>query len=249
MADDDALLRVALHIDDGIDMDMTLVLFEALHHHLDGVRNLLVVIAQNLLADNLGDEKARGLVGQLVLAEVSRTLGQQLLDALHQYIGAELIRRRDGQYLGVGQQSMPFLDEVAELFGGVIALQHVNLIDEQQHGNLHLTHLLEEVGVFLRLLHHVGDVEQDVGIGQGRLRELQHILLHLVVRLQHARGIGEHNLTVGCVDDAHDTVTGGLRLERRDTNLLADELVHQRRLTDVGVTDDIYETGLMLHNR
>ena len=53
MADDDALLRVALHIDDGIDVNLTVVLLKTLYHHLYGVGYLFVLDQQDLLADNL----------------------------------------------------------------------------------------------------------------------------------------------------------------------------------------------------
>ena len=53
MTDDDTLLRVALHVDHGIDVDMLVILLETLHSDLYRIRNLLVVIEQDLLADNL----------------------------------------------------------------------------------------------------------------------------------------------------------------------------------------------------
>ena len=53
MTDDDTLLRVALHVDHGIDVDMLIILLETLHSDLYRIRNLLVVIEQDLLADNL----------------------------------------------------------------------------------------------------------------------------------------------------------------------------------------------------
>ena len=248
MPNDDTFLRVALHIDDCVDMDVMFVLLETLHHHLDRVRHLLIIVAQDLLTDDLRHEEAGRLVRQLVLAKVSRTLGQQFHDALHQHVGTELIGSRDRKYFRIGQQSVPLLHKVAQLRSDVLALQHVNLVDEQQHGNLHLPHFLQEVGVLLRLFYHVGDIQQNIRIGQSRLRELQHILLHLIVRLQHSRRVRKHNLTIVGVDDAHDAMTRGLRLESGNADLLADKLVHQRRLTHIGVSYNIYETGLMLHN-
>lgn len=80
--DDDAFLRVAFHIDDGIDMDMVVILFETFHDDLYRVRDLLVVIAEDLLTDNLRDEELSRLVRQLVLVEVSRTLREQFFDPL-----------------------------------------------------------------------------------------------------------------------------------------------------------------------
>ena len=133
---------------------------------------------------------------------------------------------------------MPALHDVAE--GLLVAL--VYLVDEQQHGYGHLGHLGEEVGVLLGVFHHVGDIEQHVGIGKGRLREGQHHLLHLVVGLEHSGSVREDYLAVVVVDDAHDAVTGGLGLEGSDADALAYELVHQRRFTHVGVAYDIYKS-------
>ena len=53
MTDDDTLLTVTFHIDDGIDMNMLLVFLEALYADFHGIGNLLVVIQEDLLPDNL----------------------------------------------------------------------------------------------------------------------------------------------------------------------------------------------------
>ena len=74
MPDDNALLTIALHIDDGIDVDMLLVFLKPLHTDLHTVRNLLVVVEQDLLTDNLRDKEACGLIRQLVFVEIGRTL-------------------------------------------------------------------------------------------------------------------------------------------------------------------------------
>ena len=114
MADDDALLRVALDVDDGIDMYLTVVLLEALHDDLYGVGYLLIVIEENLLADDFRDEEAGGLVRQLVFVEEGGTLRQQLLDALQQHVDAELVLGRDRQDFGVGEQGVPAVDDVSQ---------------------------------------------------------------------------------------------------------------------------------------
>ena len=99
---DDALLAVALHIDDGVDADCGLCLLELLHTHLYAVRNFLVVIEQNLLANDFTHEEFGGLIGELFLVEIGGRLRQKLLDALQQNVDAKLILGRKGQYLGVG---------------------------------------------------------------------------------------------------------------------------------------------------
>ena len=238
MSDDDALLRVALHVYHGVYVDVLVGLLERLHLHLHRVRYLLVVVEQYLLAYYLRDEEACGLVRKLVFVEERRRVGQQFLDAAHEHIDTELVLSRDGEDLGVGQQLMPALHSVAERL--LVAL--VNLVDEQQHGYGHALHLVEEVLVLLRVLHYVGDVEQHVGILQRRLRECEHRLLELIVRFKYAGRVREDNLRVLLIHDAHDAVARGLRLERGNADALADELVHQRRLAHIRIAHYVYKS-------
>ena len=163
MSDDDAFLRVALYIDDSVDMDVMLVFLKALHDDLHGIRNFLIVIAQDLLSDNLGDKELRGLIGQLILVEISGALRQQLFDTLHEHVNAKLVLCRDRKDLCVGQQGMPLLHDVTEML--LIGL--VDLVDQQQHRDFHFPNLFQKVEVLFRVLHHICDIEQDVGIGQG----------------------------------------------------------------------------------
>ena len=136
---------------------------------------------------------------------------------------------------------MPLLHDVTEML--LVGL--IDLVDQQQHRDLHLPDLFQEVEILFRILHHVSDIEQDVGICQGRLRECQHHLLHLIIRFQHTGRVREDNLHVGLIDDAHNAVPRRLRLKRGDADLLTDKLIHQRGLTNIGVSYDIYKTGLM----
>lgn len=136
---------------------------------------------------------------------------------------------------------MPFLHDVPQL----VRVALVNLVDEQEHRNLHLLHLFQEVDVLLRVLNHIGHIKQHVGIRQRTLREGEHHLLHLVVWLQDAGSIGKHDLHVISIHDTHDTMTGGLRLEGSDADTLAHQLIHQRTLSHIRVAHDIYETCFM----
>ena len=138
---------------------------------------------------------------------------------------------------------MPFLYYVAE----AVLLAHVNLVDKYQHGDGHLPYFLEEVHVLLWILYYVCDIEQDVGIGKGRLRECQHGLLELVVGLQDSGCVGEYYLHVVGVDDAHYPVACRLCLEGGYADFLSDELVHECGLSHIGVAHDVYESCLV-HN-
>ena len=75
MANDNTLLRIAFHIDDGTDMNIFLGLLETLHAHLHTVRYLLVIIKEYLFADYLTDEEACWLICQLIIDEIRRTIG------------------------------------------------------------------------------------------------------------------------------------------------------------------------------
>ena len=179
MAYDNALLRIALHIDYGIDVDILLCLLKGLHNNLHAIRYLLVVIEQNLLAYNLVDKEAGGLIGPLILVEIGWRLGEQFLDASQQLVYAETVQRRDWHHLGLRQYLVPFV---------VLGLQSLRIaevyfVDDHNDGHLHVLHLLDEVAVLVGCLHHIRNVEEHIGILQGGYRELEHLLLQLVVRL------------------------------------------------------------------
>ena len=242
MSDDNSLLRVALNIDDSVDMYDTLVLLEPFDDDLNRIRYLLVIIAQYLLTDNLRDEELRRFVGELVLVEICRILRQKFLYTLHQDVNTELIRGRDGKDLRIGQQRMPLLDEGTKAFVGITAREFVNLVDKQNDRYGHLTDAVEEILILLGIFYNIGNIKEDVSIGKRTFRELKHHLLHLVVRLENAGSVGEYYLAVSLIDDTHDTMARGLGLERGNGNLLADELIHQRTLTDIRIAYYIYKS-------
>ena len=91
MADNDTLLRVALHVNYGIDVDVLVVFLESLYSNLYAIRYLLIVVEQNLFANYLRHEESCGFVGELVFIEIGRTLRQKLLNTLQQNIHTELI--------------------------------------------------------------------------------------------------------------------------------------------------------------
>ena len=49
-------------------------LFKALHHHRRGIGNFFPGLQQYPLADQLSDQEALGLIGELILGEVSLAL-------------------------------------------------------------------------------------------------------------------------------------------------------------------------------
>ena len=59
---------------------------------------------------------------------------------------------------------------------------------------------------------HVGDVKEDVGVGEGGFAEVEHTLLEFVLRFEDARSVGENDLVVVGVYDTEDSVSCCLRL-------------------------------------
>ena len=68
-------------------------------------------------------------------------------------------------------------------------------------------------------------------------------LPHQGARLVDARRVDEDDLRLGPVQHAADLVAGRLRLVRDDRDLLAEDLVEQRRLAHVGAADEGHEPG------
>ena len=67
---------------------------------------------------------------------------------------------------------MPFLNNGSQLCISTGKL--IDLVDEQQYRQIELLHFLKEVHVLLGVLNYVGNVEQNIGVLQSRLRERQH---------------------------------------------------------------------------
>ena len=107
MADDDALLAVALHVDGGVDQDILVRFLELLHNHFHRIGYLLVIIKEYLLANDFGDEESGGLVGPLVFGEIGRRVGQELLDARKEVVHIEARLGRDGEDFGLRQEFVP----------------------------------------------------------------------------------------------------------------------------------------------
>lgn len=63
--------------------------------------------------------------------------------------------------------------------------------------------------------------------------------------LEHTWSVAEDDLHVICIDDAHNAMTRGLRLAGNNTDALAHQGIHERTLADIGIADDVDETGFM----
>ena len=239
VADQDALLRVAGHVDrrrDAVDRRLLLVTFDL---DFAAVGDLLVVEFEDLLADDLRGEEAQRLVRKRILGVERRAFGQQREDGPEQPFDVEILLGRRGDDLRPGDFGLPFVDQRFERFGR----REVDLVDDHDGRNAAPADAVDDFGRAFALLHGVRDVEDHVGVGQGARHELHHRLLQLVRGLQDAGRVGVDDLEILARDDAHDAVACGLRLGGDDREFFAHEGVHQRRFAHVGIADDIYEAG------
>ena len=73
-------------------------------------------------------KKARGLVGERVLAEERWRDGQKLDNALHEIGNVEVFLGRHWKYLGLGQYGLPASGKLFELR---LLFHKVNLVDDK----------------------------------------------------------------------------------------------------------------------
>ena len=222
-------------------MNGLFALLELLHYHLHTIWYLLVIIEEHLLADNFIDKEASGLVGPLVLVEISRRFGQQLLNAIEQLVDTKLVQSRNGHYLCLGKNLVPFV-KLGLKFGGIA---QVNLVYYHDDGHVHVLNLLDKVTILIGSFYHISDIKQYIGILKSRNRELKHLLLQLVVGLQNTGGVGEAYLHLGGIQYAHDAMTSGLSLERSYADTLANQEIHQRRFAHIGIAYNVDKTCLV----
>ena len=238
-ADDDALLGFAHDVDDGADVVAVRIFLELLYHYLSTIGYLLVVVGQDLLADNLGGKEAEVAVGEEILVVPGLALRQQADDAVEYGLEAETLLGRGGEYLGAGNCGGPLCGQS----GHCLLVTQVYLVDNDEHRAVHTAQPVDVLPVLVSLLDHIGDVQDDVGVSDGGIHVLHHGALQVVGRLEDPRSVGVDYLVVLPVDYAHYPVTGGLGLGCDDRKALPDEGVHQRGLAHVGVAYDVDETG------
>ncbi len=116
-ADDDGLLRVAFHIQSGPDADQVFVFFVAIHNYLNTVRDLLLILQKNLLADEFGNKEAHGPVGERVFWKIRRAKRQKRHYAFPQSINIQSFQSRDGKHIGIGENLLPVRFGLFHLFG------------------------------------------------------------------------------------------------------------------------------------
>ena len=123
-------------------------------------------------------------------------------------------------------------------------LSDVDFVDYDYHRALQFGEFVHIFAVLVRFLNSIGNIENHVGIADGGINEVHHILLQAVHRLEDSGSIGIDYLVVFPVDYSHYPVPGGLRLGCHDAELLAHHRVHKRGLADVRIPDNVDESRL-----
>ena len=100
LADQDSFLPFPLDVDRGANSDQSFRFLESFDQHGDRVRDFLARRENRLFANDLGGEETLGLVGELVLREIRRRLGQAREPAVHEIGAAFAGERGDGENLG-----------------------------------------------------------------------------------------------------------------------------------------------------
>ena len=242
LADQDALLAVPHHVDDGADLIALGPFLEGLDLHFAAIGNLLPIVEQDLLPDDFRSEESQVAVCEGILVVPRRADRKPLHDRVEDAVQIEALLRRGRDDQGLGQLLLPPGHQLQHL--GLVA--DVYLVDDQDDGTGKSPEFLDVFPVLVRFLDRIRHIQDDVCIPDGSVHEIHHVLLEPVIGLQDARGVGIHDLEILSVDDAHDAVARRLGLGRDDAELLAHEGVHQRGLADVRVPYDVDESGAML---
>ena len=240
LADDDALLALALDVNGGVHAQHLLGLLERIADYANGVRNLITRAAQNLLAHKLGNERLVGSVGTHAIGEPTRTLGQKVRNGLDEGIDVEVLDRRRHDLVVIFH----------ELVGGPKLLHDlcgVGLIGLGEHQDLLGTSVLDALGnPGVSPADRLGGINQkrdDIDIVQLEQRALVELGPQAVLGLVNTRSIDKNQLVAGTIDDGAHATAGRLGHRRGDGDLFAITGVEQRGLTGVGPADQGHETA------
>ena len=245
LADDDALLALALDANGGVHAKHLLGLLERIADHANGVRDLITGAAQDLLAHKLGNERLVGSVGTHVLGEPTRTLRQKARNGLDKCIDVEVLDRRRHDLVVIFHEFVGCLKLLHDLCG-------VGLIGLGEHQDLLATSASDALGnPGVSPADRFGGINQkrdNIDIVQLEQRALVELGSQAVLGLMNTRGIDKDQLVAGAVDDGAHAAAGRLGHRRGDGDLFAIAGIKQRRLASVGTTDQGHkaaaETGL-----
>ena len=204
------------------------------------VRQLVTEQPEQLFAQELGSHEALAAVGDRILVEhrfadrqIAARNCQQAIDVVSLLGGDrhDLGERVEFAHLGdEGQQSGLVLEPV-----GLVDHQHDRRAGRQQrdHGAIGITQSPR-----------LDQQEHQVDVGQRLCHGAVHHAIEGAAMLALETGrIDEHELGVRFRQHGVDPVAGGLRLARDDADLLPHQSVRQRRLADIGASDDRHQSA------
>ena len=196
---------------------------------------------QHFLADDFRRHDSLGLVREVVQRvegwPFRQAIDQQSFESVH----VETRGRRHGNDLGeralfavgVHQRQQPHL------------LHEVDLVENQEHGRRGGLDQLEHVAVApAHRLRHIDHQAQHIDFGDGLHGGIHHPHVHAMQRPVNARRVEEHHLRIGIVAYAKNARARRLRLVGHNGQLLANQLVQQRRLAGIGAANEGDETRL-----
>ncbi len=240
-ADDDGLLPRPIHPDDRGDVEPALGLLGFLHFDGDAVRHFLIELQGELLADGLRDAELQPAIGALTFREQRRRFGQALDDGLAQ--GIEVVALRGGERHDVDELVAPSeLGHPGQQ--AVLGVHAVHLVHHRDGGPSGTLHPLERMVVFRVPLQRLEHEEAQVCVLERRRRRAVHGFVERPpLAAVQPWGVDECDLRIRQVADPENPVPRRLRPRRHDAQLLADQRIEQRRLADVGPTDQCRETA------
>ena len=240
LANDDALLALALDVNGGVHAQHLLGLLERIADNANGVRNLITGATQDLLAHKLGNERLVGSVGTHVLGEPTRALGQKVRNGLDKGIDVEVLNRRRHDLIVIFHELVGCLKLLHDLCG-------VGLIGLGEHQDLLGTGVFDAFGnPGVSPADRLGGINQkrdDIDIVQLEQRALVELGPQTVLGLVDTRGIDKDQLVAGTVDDGTHAAAGRLGHRRGDGDLFAIAGVEQRGLAGVGAADQRHEAA------
>lgn len=174
-------MTIALHEDHGPDEDRLLRLAEFLDTDGSAVRDLLVVLFEDRLADQLGDEETNRLYRDLILGIEERRLRQGGDQSFLEFSDTAPFQRRDQKRRLAEMMQRPATQMGNGILGGRIHLvdrykQRVTAIDQDRLG-LARRHRTIRAG-------RIQEQQDQIRIGHGGQRGLEHGPLKQVARFE-----------------------------------------------------------------
>src|SRR3954451_9109204 len=226
LADDDALLRLALDEDLAADAWPLPLCYPTRQR----VRQLFSGDGEQLLTHELGDPKGLWHVGDHVVGVVERSLGEAGDDRIDELIHTLARARRHGEVFGELELPCPVqLGEDLGARGGVDLVDHDQRVLRYPRGDEPVAGPDGSRGV--------EHEAHDVNVAERRLRGVVEPLAEERAGPVDARGIDEHDLRVRPCEDAAHLRSRRLQLVRDDRDLRAEDAVEQRGLADVRPPD------------